>query len=187
MHCFKYKLFILWFIFGIYLPAIATTMFELSLEDLSREAGMIVEAKVTTVVTQWDKDSSIIYTYVRMNIQDDLIGEDEDNEIIIKQPGGQIGSSFLHVEGTTPYTVGEEDVLFLFKDRKNPGTYQTLGMYQGKYQIFIDDNNVKRVKQASGCRTKLLKRDPQAVVRTGNYSTLEEFKKTIIKYINSGN
>ena len=91
----------------------ATTMYELSLQDLSTGSEMVVQAKVTAIVKQWDKDSSVIFTYIRMNIIDDLIGDDEDNEIIIKQPGGTIGYTTLHVEGTSTYKVGEENMLFL--------------------------------------------------------------------------
>ena len=161
----------------------ATSMFAVSLEKLSTDAEMIVQAKVTAVVTQWNRDTTQILTYVRMNIDDDMFGENEDNEIIIQQPGGSIGTLTMEVEGTTSYRVGDENVLFLFKDFVNKSTYQTIGMYQGKYRIFTDANNVRRVSQDVDTKVMLYKRAADGdVIETGNNMALDEFKTTIFNY-----
>ena len=165
----------------------ATTLFELSLQDLSTGAEMIVQAKVTAIVKQWNKDSTIIYTYIRMNIIDDLIGDDEDNEIIIKQPGGKIGSTTLFVEGTSSYTVGEETMMFLFTDPENLSAFQSLGMYQGKYLIYIDEVGVKRVRQDTVSGVRMIGKDPRKTIETGDDLTLDEFKAQVLTYINGKN
>lgn len=165
----------------------ATTMYELSLSDLSTGSEMVVQAKVTAIVKQWDKDSSIIYTYIRMNIIDDLIGDDEDNEIIIKQPGGTIGYTTLYVEGTSTYKVGEENMLFLFTDPVNLSAFQTLGMYQGKYLIYDDGTGTKRVRQDSASEVRLISRNNNQTDEKGNDLTLDEFKIKVLEYINARN
>lgn len=159
----------------------ATTMFALDLRELSSNAEMIVQAKVTAIVTQWNKDSTAIFTYIRANIIDDMIGDDEDNEIIIMQPGGHIGTLILAVDGTTTYSVGEENVLFLNKDANKPNTYMTMGMFQGKYTIYTDHNNQRRVvRQPSGRAT--LYRKTMDDIETGDNYVLDDFKNKIIKY-----
>ncbi len=176
---------LLFLVFFLSLSVQATTMYELSLQDLSTGSEMVVQAKVTALVKQWDKDSSIIYTYIRMNIIDDLIGDDEDNEIIIKQPGGKIGYTTLHVEGTSQYTVGEENMLFLFTDPVNLSAFQTLGMYQGKYMIYEDLTGIKRVRQDNPSGVRLIGKNNNKAVETGDDLTLEEFKIQVLEFINS--
>ena len=163
----------------------ATTMYELSLQNLSTGSEMVVQAKVTAIVKQWDKDSSVIFTYIRMNIIDDLIGDDEDNEIIIKQPGGTIGYTTLHVEGTSTYKVGEENMLFLFTDPVNLSAFQTLGMYQGKYMIYDDGTGTKRVRQDNASDVRLISKNNNQAVETGDDLTLDEFKIKVLEYINA--
>ncbi len=163
----------------------STSMFEVGLQELATTSQKIVQGQVTDVVTRWNKDSTVIYTYIRMNIEDDLIGADEDNEIIIKQVGGQMGLKTLQVEGTTHYQAGEENVLFLFQDPENLACFQTLGMYQGKYNIYTDANGVQRVTQDTTVAVTLYRsRGDTSAVETGNNFTLEEFKTSVINYAN---
>lgn len=169
----------------IIIPTIATTMFELTLQDLATGSDKVVQAKVTAIVTQWDKDKTAIYTYIRMNIIDDFIGNDEDNEIIIKQLGGKINTQTLFVEGVSHYTVGDETVLFLFTDPNNLSAFQTVGMYQGKYNIYTDATGVKKVRQDNVSGVRLLSKNKNQPVETGDDLTLDEFKTTVLHYINS--
>ncbi len=165
------------------IPVHATTMFELSLQNLSTGSDKVVQAKVTAIVTQWDKDKEIIYTYIRMNIIDDLIGDDEDNEIIIKQPGGKLNGKTLYVEGTSSYKVGEDIVAFLFTDPMNLSAFQTVGMYQGKYIIYTE-NGILKVRQDTSEGVRLISKTGGQTVVTGDTYTLDEFKTIVIDYIN---
>ncbi len=161
-----------------------TTMMELSLQDLATGSEMIVQAKVTAIVKQWNSDKSCIYTYIRMNIIDDLITNEEDNEIIIKQPGGSIGGTTLIVEGVSHYKVGEENIVFLFTDPNNLSAFQTLGMYQGRYEIYIDQEGVRRVRQETNSQVKLLKESGLESMEKGNDLPLDEFKATVLSLLN---
>ena len=164
-------------------------MFEVDLPELATEAKEIVQAKVTAIVPQWNKDHSVIHTYIRLNILDDLIGDDEDNEIIVKVIGGTIGTQSLTIEGSARYQVGEENVLFLFQDPLNLTLYQTIGMYQGKYSVFTDAGNVKRVvRDTAAAKATLYKKSgATGPAETGNHYTLEDFKAKILEYRKSEN
>jgi hypothetical protein len=162
-------------------PGYSTSMFQVGLADLSVGAEKIVQARVTAVVQQWNTAHTVIYTYIRMNILDDLLSDTTDNEVILSQPGGKVGTLALAVSGTTTYSVGESDVLFLVRDPANPGAYQTVGMYQGKYKIYTDASNVQRVTQDTTQTVALYKRAAGAV-ETGNKYTLDDFKRVIIDY-----
>ncbi len=172
---------------GTRISSHATSMFELELKELATGSQQVVQAKVTAVVPQWENNQTVINTYVRLNIIDDLIGDDEDNEIIVKIPGGRIGTTELRVEGTATYNVGEENVLFLFRDVENRTIYQTLGMYQGKYSVYADGKGIRRVaRDTTGTGAALFKRAGAAdIAETGDHLSLEDFKKTVIQYIKS--
>jgi hypothetical protein len=159
----------------------ATTMNQIGIRNLAQGAEKIVQAKVTAVVTQWNNNQTVIYTYVRMNIVDDLITGDQDREIIIKQPGGTIGTLTLAVSGTSRYQVGEENVLFLTKDLWTPSTFQTMGMFQGKYKVILDTSNVQRVTIDTTQINTLYKKSPNALVEAGNMMTLNDFKKMVVQ------
>jgi hypothetical protein len=173
-------------VFTIPLLVFSTSMFLVPLKDLSLSSEKIIEAKVTSMVTRWNADSTQIVTYIRMNIVDDLIGEDEDNEIIVMQPGGRIGNVTMAMEGTTTYKVGVENVVFLRRDPMNASAWQTLGLYQGKYRIFTDASKVRRVAQDVSGKVILYKSmsvDSLAgSSETGNNLPVEEFKCKIFTY-----
>ncbi|OGJ89091.1 MAG: hypothetical protein A2268_08825 [Candidatus Raymondbacteria bacterium RifOxyA12_full_50_37] len=161
----------------------ATSMFIAGLDELSTESEMIVQAKVTSTVTQWTKDNTQIVTYIRANIVDDLISDKEDNEIILAQPGGKVGVVTMEIEGTTTYKVGDDNILFLRKDPSMPGTWQTIGLYQGKYKIYKDASGVQRVAQEIDGKVVLYKRTADTTpVETGNNLPLDQFKVKVLEY-----
>jgi hypothetical protein len=166
--------------------AFSTTMFPVGLQDLSQGSEKIVQAKVTAIVTQWSGDSTQIVSYIRMNIVDDMIGNDEDNEIIVKQPGGTIGTQTMTVDGTTTYKVGDNNIVFLRRDFENTVAYQTIGLYQGKYRIFTDVSGVQRVAQDVNGKVILYKNAAgTGTVETGNNLPLDEFKTKVLQYISA--
>lgn len=163
--------------------AMATSMYAVALRDLSLSSEKIVQAKVTSIVTQWNRDSTQIVTYVRMIINDDLIGADEDNEIIIRQPGGKLGATTMAIEGTTTYRVGDANIMFLRADPSITGAYQTLGLYQGRYKITTDASGVQRVMQEVNGKVILYKSaGTTGAVETGNNLALDEFKSKVLTY-----
>ena len=164
----------------------ATMLLELGLKDLVERSDKIVEAQVTAVITRWNKDSSLIETFVRLNITDDLTGDEEGEEIIITQPGGMIGTITLTVEGTPSYQAGEQVLLFLYQDALNRTVYRTTGMFQGKYRMYPDSEGVMYLSQDTTVSAGLLPvdgRDLESAPETGNGLTLAEFKTVVTSFI----
>lgn len=169
---------------GCWAQAGATAMFQLGLPQLATGAERVVQAEVTAIVPRWNRDSTLISTYVRMRVVDDIVGPGQDDEIILRQVGGRIGTLTLTVEGTATYQVGETNVLFLRSDPDNPAAWQTLGMYQGKYRVYTTTDQVVRVTQEVVEGVALYKRGGGDTVETGNDLSLEEFKQRILQYRN---
>lgn len=167
------------------IPSAATTVFELALQDLATGSEKIVQAQVMSVVTQWDKEDAAIYTYIKLKIIDDFIGSGENNEIVIRQRGGKLNGKSFAVKGACQYSIGTEMVLFLFADNKNPADYQTVGMYQGKYNIYTDATGTKRVRRDNVSGVRLLSKNEDQTVQTGNDLTLDSFKSSVLHFINS--
>lgn len=158
-------------------------MLQVGLRRLATGAEKIVQAEVMAIVPRWNRDSTLIHTYVRLRIVDDILGPEENDELILKQVGGSIGTLSLTVEGTATYRVGETNVLFLRIDPDNPAAWRTMGLYQGKYRVYTASDQAVRVKQDVVEGVALYKRaHDDTAVETGNDLTLEEFKRRILAY-----
>jgi hypothetical protein len=170
-------------ILSLFAAAGATTILELGIEDLVERSDKIVQAEVSAIVTRWDKDSAIIETFVRLNVIDDMTGDEEGEEIIIAQPGGMIGTVTLTVEGTPSYVVGENVILFLCQDVLNRTVYRTTGMYQGKYGVYADAESVMRLSRDSSDASLVAieGRDPSETLETGNGYTVDDFKAVVLE------
>lgn len=168
-------------ILGLYAVVQATTILELGIGDLVERSEKIVQAEVSAIVTRWNRDSSLIETFVRLNVIDDMTGDEEGEEIIIVQPGGTIGTVTLTVEGTPAYTVGENVILFLYQDVLNRTVYRTTGMYQGKYGIYSDAEAVTRLSRDSSDANLVAieGREVSETLESGNGYTVDEFKAVV--------
>lgn len=171
----------------------STSMMMVGLEELSSDAEKILQVYVTDTEVRWNKDSTSIVTYIRANVDEDVVGEGNDNEFIIKQYGGRIGTLNLAIEGYTAYKTGDEAILFLFKDPENQACYQTMGMYQGKYKIY-NENGVKKVARDNPTNVLLFKAAADGTLEpttdtTGTYNNteLDQFKSLVRDFRSLGN
>ena len=110
----------------------ASVVIKMSLEELVDKADVIVEGQVEAVYTQWDNGRQLTFTYVAVRVDDPLKG-DRTRSLLIRQLGGRIGNYELTVPGMPRFR--QEDVVILFLAVSGNGTFQVLGMNQGKYEI----------------------------------------------------
>ena len=113
-----------------------------SIEELTSEADSILIGKVKRIESQWNKEKTLIYTYVTISVKQHtktLSGVGEVQEIIVKVPGGEVGDMGLQVSETPQFREGEE--VFLFLRMEKLPLFSVAGLFQGKYTI--EENRVK--------------------------------------------
>ncbi|MBI4475307.1 MAG: hypothetical protein HY646_21770 [Acidobacteria bacterium] len=115
------------------MPASATTIRKMDLPQLVAKADSILQGRVESVETRWE--NNLAYTYVSLRVDDPLKGE-RRRTVLIKQLGGRIGGLMFMVSGMPQFETGDQVIVFL-KDWQD-GTYDVVGLNQGKYEIVND-------------------------------------------------
>jgi hypothetical protein len=138
------KVFPIWGIAVLLLTAgaaFATTVVKMDLPVLVNKAESIVQGQVEQVYVQWDADRKLAFTYASVRVEDPLKGE-RRRTVLIRQVGGTVGSMTIHVAGMPRFSTGDRVIVFL-KDQQD-GTFQVLGLNQGKYEI-VNGNAVSNL------------------------------------------
>jgi hypothetical protein len=121
------------------LPMSASTVQRMELAQLVSAADNIVQGRVESVEARYE--DRMIYTYVSVAIDDPIKGE-RRRTVLLRQMGGTIGAKTVSIAGMPQFKAGDQVIVFL-KDRQN-GTFDVVGLNQGKYDI-ADDYAVAHV------------------------------------------
>jgi hypothetical protein len=113
----------------------AVTFHPLSIENLAREAQVVLHGKVLSKTVQRDA-AGRIYTRVEVEVIDLWKGAVPGNPCVIVHAGGVLGDEQSAASGQARYEVGEEMVAFLV--RNDRGEAVTLGLMQGKFRVWKD-------------------------------------------------
>lgn len=99
----------------------------------------IIEGKVEKVISQWDSDHKMIYTFKTVMVENTLKKKINLNEIIICDIGGELdGYTTTDPHHQEPvYYQGENILCFIHYNISNDvdTTYRTYGMNQGKFTL----------------------------------------------------
>ena len=168
----------------IALPATATSLLPLSLEQLSTRADLIFYGRVISNETSVDPQSKRIATFTEFEVIDQIKGQTGSRHII-KQIGGfdKNSNTRLMIHGVPKFIVAQEYVVFLPK-KSSLGFCSPLGLYQGSFNV-LTNNNEKIISNGRG-----LAQPPSTVnravqiplaVRAGNpsQSRLDDFINTV--------
>ncbi len=134
------------------LPAHATVMVEIPLEQLIGDSDAIVHATVLRTGTQLETFEGHLepHTIAELRVSDWLKGAGGER-LSIDEIGGTVNGSGSWIDGTPRYQDGEEVIVFL---RRLPnGAYRTVGMEQGRFDV------VHAVSTASHSVSTLVERD----------------------------
>src|SRR5690242_2258583 len=112
----------------------ATTLEQLSLDDMIRLSTSVVRAKV--VSSRADAIAADAYTHYRLQVSETWKGS-APAEVTV--PGGVIRGQRQIVAGAPTLAVGEEYVLFLWTSRT--GMTQVIGLSQGLFGVKVDAAN----------------------------------------------
>ena len=119
---------------GLAVPAHATVMVEIPIEDLIRDADVIAHGTVVragTRLTQFDGRFEP-HSIAELRVDDWLKGQTDD-VLEIDEIGGETPTFGTWIEGTPRYARGQEVIVFL---RRLPnGSFRTVGMAQGRFDV----------------------------------------------------
>ncbi len=113
-------------------PAVSASMEKKSVEDLTREADVILIGNIVDVDSKWGLERDKIYTYSTVSVERYIKGGTGEENLTIISEGGRIGTLFIWVEDTPTFLKDETVLVFLKKSGKE---YSVVGMSQGKYTL----------------------------------------------------
>ncbi len=134
-------------ILGIFVmagPLMATTITKMELPALVKASDSIVQGRVEGVESRFESDR-MVYTYIRVVVEEPLKGE-RSRSILVRQLGGKVGAMTMWIAGSPRFKEGDQVIVFL-RNRRN-GTFDIVGLNQGKYDI-VDDFAVANVSGVS--------------------------------------
>ncbi len=119
------------------LPAAATVVMQLEIEDMIPMSPVVVIGEVNKVEASFNADKTKIHTRAWITPTEILKGQKDLGTIVVKTIGGQVGDTVAVLPGAPRFEQGERVMLFL-EPRKDGDGYLTIGFYQGKFKIFRD-------------------------------------------------
>jgi hypothetical protein len=115
----------------------ATSVIQLSFEELVDHSEAIVSGQVTRSWAAWDSEHKFIWTHYEVAVSAVHKGKPSAT-VIVSEGGGAVGDRVMTIAGTVTYQVGENVLVFL--TRVPNGYLRTTGWGQGKYTV--DSNGV---------------------------------------------
>lgn len=116
------------------LPASATIMQYLEVEELTRLSSDIFHGQVISVTTAWNAEQTRIYTKIRLRINETFKGQTRRSEVVtITQLGGEVDGVKMDYAGRPEFAVGETAALFTIRGRNND--FIVVGLKQGKLRV----------------------------------------------------
>ncbi|MGI5862517.1 MAG: hypothetical protein ACOX6T_10735 [Myxococcales bacterium] len=117
------------------LPAEATVIEALDVEQLSRASELVVRGTALESAAEWVAGRRQIRTVTRVQVSALVKGEPGAREVEVHTPGGTIGDITQKVSGCPQLEPGDEVVLFL---KRRPGRrrlFQVVGLGQGRFSV----------------------------------------------------
>ena len=124
----------------------ATTVKQLSLEQMVRGSHRIMLGRCVSQETYWNKTRTRIYTATRFAVTEDLKGDSRGTATVVTV-GGTLDGLTQVVSGTPTFRVNEEVLLFL--EAGKGGHWILMGLSQGMFRIAADRRGVKTAHHAS--------------------------------------
>jgi hypothetical protein len=147
-------------LFGAAQVAFATTVVFPPDDDLIIGARAIVRGKVLSVASGFDESQDRIFTYITLRVREVIKGHITARNIILKEPGGLVGTQGSVIFGTPRFKPDEE--VFLYLDTWNDGSLRVHQMFLGKFSIINDPKTGERiaVREGPDANTVVLDREP---------------------------
>ena len=119
------------------LPAGATTVAALSLEQMTDASDLVVRGVVESTWVDLDEHGHV-WTRALVRVEETIKGDAAvDDYVTVEAAGGTIDGVTAAVPGSARYSVGEDTFLFL-TDKPSHEAYGTVAMAAGKYTVHPD-------------------------------------------------
>ncbi len=122
-----------------------------SLENLTKRADIIIIGIVKKIESQWNKDKTRIWSFVKIDLEEIIKGNYVQKEITIRVLGGEVEDIGMEVSNSPKFKVNEHFLCFLQKDSDN--TFAVTGWEAGKY---IRQNGLWQNKFAKISNSKII-------------------------------
>ena len=113
-------------------PVVFALMQKISVEDLTKEADVIVIGDIKEVESRWSLGRTTINTYVTLSVENYIKGGEGQETLTIITQGGSKWGFTVWVEDTAFFTKNEKVLVFL---KKAGHEYSVAGWAQGKYIV----------------------------------------------------
>jgi len=116
-------------------PVQATVVSPMTMDDLARQADVIVRAAVVSRHAAWDGEGRFIHTYTELRVTQAWKGPAAHGETLwVRQLGGTVGADALLLAGNASFEVGEDVIVYLHREAAL-GLHFVVGMAQGKLSV----------------------------------------------------
>lgn len=130
-------------------PASATTLRRMSMEELVASNKTIVVGQVLDARSYWNKDKTFIMTDVRIAVNESLKGNAQ-GEVKVTLMGGRVGDLTTLIVGGAELIPGKSYVLFLNEESLPGVRAQTVrDLCQGAFDLVIGKDGLRAVSQAN--------------------------------------
>ncbi|MCX9025649.1 MAG: hypothetical protein OIN85_06075 [Candidatus Methanoperedens sp.] len=113
-------------------PVVLALMAKMSVEDLTKEADVIVIGNIKEVDSRWSQGRTPINTYVTLSVENYIKGGEGQETLTIITQGGSKWGFTVWVEDTPVFTKNEKVLVFLKKAGRE---FSVAGWAQGKYIV----------------------------------------------------
>ena len=166
-------------------PVRATTMVELSLDQLAQASSQIVRAHAIIQESHWNATHTQIVTLTTLAVEQTVKGAAQAT-VVVEQPGGTVGTYREYVPGTVRFYPITSYVLFLepaSAETSEATHYLIVGMTQGAYRIYVDPvTHAERVIRPMGGAYGA---SPALVKLTEATTALEQFQAQLHSLLRS--
>jgi len=147
---------LLFILFGA-TPVVLALMHKISVEDLTKEADVIVIGDIKEVESRWNFWRTEIHTYSTVSVKKYIKGTGTETLIIITK-GGTVGDLVAWVEDTPVFTKNETVLVFL---KKTGREFSVAGSVQGKY--ILENEEVSNISGEKVSLQDFLRRVEDAI------------------------
>lgn len=119
------------------LPAFATSLVRLSLDQLTQASSAVLQGHVISQTSQWNAQHTEIITLTTLAVDQNIKGATPAT-VVVRQLGGTIGRLRVAVPGEMHFYPQARYELFLQPSESNPAHFLLVGMREGAYRIYTD-------------------------------------------------